>query len=227
MSLIRALSQTPVETGCVWRFVPDYERLRGSAEGTVRPLVYFSLDCEASGPMAPLYNLLSIGVTTVRPEGGSHVVGESFYVELKPIFPGFNPRALEVCGLDVDRLKREGVEPREAMNRLTSWLKRAAPAEGSRVFVGHNAVFDWAYIAYYYAHFDLENPFGYKGIDIKSMAMGSLGISWTETSKENLQSLLSLPAQDPALIHRADYDAEYQALILKNLLDRRKAPQSA
>ena len=57
--------------------------------------------------------------------------------------------------------------------------------------------------------------------------MGSLGISWTETSKENLQSLLSLPAQDPALIHRADYDAQYQALILKSILDRRRAPQSA
>ena len=26
-------------------------------------------------------------------------------------------------------------------------------------FVGHNAVFDWSYIAYYYAHFAMENPF--------------------------------------------------------------------
>jgi len=193
----------------------------------VRQLVYFSLDCEASGPMPPLYNLLSIGVTAVRPDEGRHVVGGSFYIELKPIFPGFNPRALAVCGLDVERLKREGVEPGEAMSRLTSWVRRESPSDGTAVFVGHNAVFDWAYIAYYYAHFGLDNPFGYKGIDLKSLAMGSLGISWTETSKENLQKLLSLPAQDPALIHRADYDAHYQALILRYILDRRKAPQSA
>jgi len=177
--------------------------------------------------MAPLYNLLSIGVTTVRPEGGSHVMGGSFYIEFKPIFPGFDRQAMAVCGLDVDRLKREGVEPGEAMSRLTAWVRRESPSEGKAVFVGHNAVFDWAYIAYYYAHFGQENPFGYKGIDLKSLAMGSLGISWTETSKENLQSLLSLPAQDPALIHRADYDAQYQALILKSILDRRRAPQSA
>jgi hypothetical protein len=80
-------------------------------------------------------------------------------------------------------------------------------------------VFDWSYIAYYYAHFGLENPFGYKGLDTKSLAMGRLGVAWRETSKETLERLLSLPKQDPAQIHRADYDAHYQALILQALLD--------
>ncbi|NIM02147.1 MAG: hypothetical protein GTN89_15490, partial [Acidobacteria bacterium] len=98
-----------------------------------------------------------------------------------------------------------------------------AQNRGSRerpVFVGHNAVFDWAYVAYYYPHYGLSNPFGYKGIDSKSLAMGRLGLPWTKTSKENLQQLLSLPEQDPARIHRADYDAWYQALILKALLEK-------
>jgi hypothetical protein len=57
--------------------------------------------------------------------------------------------------------------------------------------------------------------------------MGCLGIAWTETSKESLQKLLSLPPQDPAQIHRADYDAHYQALILKAVLDHRKSAGSA
>jgi DNA polymerase III epsilon subunit-like protein len=190
-------------------------------------IVYFSLDCEASGPMPPLYNLLSIGVTSVFREGDHHVLGGSFYVELQPIFPGFNPQALAVSGLDVERLKREGVHPREAMTKLAAWVQQEAGPDSSPVFVGHNAVFDWAYVAYYFAHCGLENPFGYKGIDTKSLAMGCLGIPWTETSKENLQKLLSLPPQDPALIHRADYDAHYQALILKAVLDRRKGVGSA
>jgi DNA polymerase III alpha subunit (gram-positive type) len=86
--------------------------------------------------------------------------------------------------------------------------------------VGHNAVFDWAYIAYYYAHLGLTNPFGYKGIDSKSLAMGRLGVEWNDTSKEKLSELLELPAEDPSRIHRADYDAWYQALILKALLER-------
>lgn len=184
-------------------------------------MTYFSLDCEASGPLAPFYNLLSVGITIVRPENDHHAIGESFYVELKPIFPGFDPGALEVCGLDVERLEREGVEPEKAMRRIRSWVLDRNRGSGDRpVFVGHNAVFDWAYIDYYFTHFGISNPFGYKGIDTKSLAMGRLGIGWNETSKENLEKVLDLPPQDPARVHRADYDAEYQAMILQRLLDR-------
>jgi DNA polymerase III alpha subunit (gram-positive type) len=128
---------------------------------------------------------------------------------------------LAVCGLDAERLRLEGSDPREALVRLAAWLEEQnAPSQDRPVFVGHNAVFDWSYVAYYYAHFGLDNPFGYKGLDTKSLAMGTLGISWQATSKETLERMLALPRQDPAQIHRADYDAHYQALILKALLDR-------
>jgi hypothetical protein len=183
-------------------------------------LVYFCLDCEASGPVPPLYNLLSIGVTVVRPEGGHHVLGASFYVELAPVFPGFDPGAMAVCGLDADRLRSEGLAPEDALARLTAFVREHNASSSDRpCFVGHNAVFDWSYVSYYYAHFGLENPFGYKGIDSKSLAMGRLRIGWNDTSKERLQDLLSLPPQEAAQIHRADYDAHYQALILQALLD--------
>jgi len=183
-------------------------------------MVYFSLDLEASGQVPPWFNLLSIGVTVVRLEGDHHVLGDSFYAELRPIFPGFDPAAVAVTGLDVDRLRRDGEEPKEALVRLIEWVRRQnRPSKDWPVFVGHNAVFDWSYMAYYFAHFDLTNPFGYKGIDTKSLAMGRLRVGWMDTSKESLERLLSLPPQDPAQIHRADYDAWYQALILKSLLD--------
>ena len=182
--------------------------------------VYFCLDCEASGPVPPLFNLLSVGVTTVREASGAHEIGESLYLELKPIFPGFEREAMAVCGLDRERLLREGLEPREGLARLRDWvLERNRPSRERPVFVGHNAVFDWSYVAYYFAHCGIENPFGYKGLDTKSLAMGRLGIPWNDTSKENLERLLGLPPQDPAQLHRADYDAHYQALILKALLD--------
>ena len=50
-------------------------------------MAYFCIDVEASGQLAPMYNLLSIGGTVVRREAGHHVLGESFYIELRPIFP--------------------------------------------------------------------------------------------------------------------------------------------
>jgi DNA polymerase III epsilon subunit-like protein len=184
-------------------------------------LIYFCLDCEASGPVPPLYNLLSIGVTVVRPQDGKHALGASLYLELAPVFPGFDAGAMAVCGLDAERLRREGLEPKAALARLTAFVREHNAGSPDRpCFVGHNAVFDWSYVAYYYAHFGLENPFGYKGLDTKSLAMGVLGIPWNDTSKENLERLLALPPQDQAKIHRADYDAEYQALILVALLDR-------
>jgi DNA polymerase III epsilon subunit-like protein len=185
-------------------------------------MTYFCVDCEASGPVPPLFNLLSIGVTVVRPDGDHHALGASFYVELKPIFPGFDPGAMAVCGLDAERLRHEGTEPREALEKLARFVRQENSGAGDGpCFVGHNAVFDWSHIAYYYAHFGLENPFGYKGLDTKSLAMGRLGVSWRDTSKESLERRLALPPQDPAQIHRADYDARYQALILIALLDRR------
>jgi DNA polymerase III epsilon subunit-like protein len=183
-------------------------------------LIYFCLDCEASGPVPPLYNLLSIGVTVVRPHDGAHVLGESLYLELAPVFPGFDAGAMAVCGLDAERLRREGLAPKEALGRLTAFLREHNAGSPDRpCFVGHNAVFDWSYVAYYYAHFGLENPFGYKALDTKSLAMGRLRIGWNDTSKENLEKLLALPPQDAAQVHRADYDARYQAMILRALLD--------
>ncbi len=184
-------------------------------------MTYFCVDCEASGPVPPLFNLLSIGATVVRQRGDRHVLGESFYAELKPIFPGFDLGAMAVCGLDAERLRREGQEPQEALECLARFVREQNEGSSDNpCFVGHNAVFDWSHIAYYYAHFGIANPFGYKGLDTKSLAMGRLGISWRDTSKENLETLLALPPQDPAQIHRADYDARYQALILQALLDR-------
>lgn len=188
-------------------------------------MVYFCIDVEASGPVAPLYNLLSIGATALHDEDSALRIGESFYVELKPIFPGFDKGAMKVCGLDAERLKKEGVEPEEALRRLSAWVREHNSSARERpVFVGHNAVFDWAYINYYYHHFKTPNPFGYKGIDSKSLAMGRMLLPWTKTSKEQLEKRLALPRQDPARVHRADYDAWYQALILKKLLETERVP---
>jgi DNA polymerase III epsilon subunit-like protein len=185
--------------------------------------VFFCVDIEASGPVPALYNLVSIGAVVVSRQEGAWVAEDDlFYVELQPIAPGFDPGAMKVHGITREHLETHGVEAEEAMRRLAEFVeKRLRKTGGRAVFVGHNAVFDWSYISWYYERFGIPNPFGYKALDTKSMAMGRLGIGWFETNKERLEDLLALPPQDKALTHRADYDARYQALILCGLLNRK------
>jgi DNA polymerase III epsilon subunit-like protein len=193
--------------------------------------VYFCVDIEASGLVPALYNLVSIGVVPVVHSGGEgggwRPSAEEFYVELKPIAPGFDPQAMAVHGITREHLERHGTPPEEAMRRLDEFVGRHRK-RGRAVFVGHNAVFDWSFIAYYFELYGIPNPFGYKGLDTKALAMGCLGIGWFETSKENLKALLpSLPPEDASRAHRADYDARYQAEILCALLDRPPLGRSA
>ncbi len=185
-------------------------------------IVYFSVDVEASGPVPGLYNLVSIGAVPVGRTGGSFKPEDRrFYVELKPIGGGFDAQAMAVHGIPRARLETRGAPADQAMRDLRDFVEKRCGRAGARaVFVGHNAGFDWSYISYYFTLFKVPNPFGYKALDIKSLAMGRLRIGWFETNKENLEVLLpSVPRQDLTQAHRADYDALYQAHILCALLD--------
>jgi hypothetical protein len=137
------------------------------------------------------------------------VTGASIYLELAPIFPGFDRRAMEVCALDAERLRRGGCRPRSlgAPDGRSSASRRRGRASG-RASSDNNAVFDWSTSRTTTRIFGLETRSVIKGLDTKSLAMGVLGIPWNDTSKENLERLLALPPQDAAKIHRADYDAE-------------------
>ena len=185
-------------------------------------IVYFSVDVEASGPVPGLYNLVSIGAVPVAlGANGWAPEGDRFYVELKPIGGAFDKEAMAVHGISRSRLETLGVPAETAMKDLSAFVERRRAASQARaVFVGHNAGFDWSYLSYYFALAKIPNPFGYKALDIKSLAMGRLKIGWFETSKENLETLLpAIPRQDVSRAHRADYDALYQAHILCALLN--------
>lgn len=186
--------------------------------------IYCCVDVEASGPVPGLYDLVSIGaVAVVATARDAHEVVESptFYAELRPQGGRIDPEAMAVHGLSTAHLAAHGSPVAAALENLTAWaLDRRSASDDRLVFVGHNAPFDWAHVnhAYHAAH--LENPFGWKALDTKALAMGVLGLDWFDTNKENLARLLpELGDQDEARVHRADYDALYQAHVLRCLLD--------
>jgi len=124
---------------------------------------------------------------------------------------------MAIHGITREHLEQQGVPAAEAMENLSTW---ATSRGGRPIFVGHNAVFDWAYINHYYVRTGRENPFGWKGLDTKSLAAGVLHIPFLDTHKENLARLLpGMEPEDLSQKHRADYDALYQAHLLVALLE--------
>jgi len=186
-------------------------------------MLYISVDTEASGPVPGLFNLVSIGAISVREERGKFalVPGARFYAELKPAFPGFLPEAMAIHGIPRERLEKDGIEPPKAMEAFRSWvLEQASGAKEQPIFVGHHAAFDWAYVNYYFVHTGVKNPFDMFPIDLKALALGRFGFPWALCRKSHFQEVFpDLPAPDEKSRHRADYDAEFQAHILRVLMN--------
>ena len=184
---------------------------------------WYCIDIECSGTVPALYDMISLGAQVVYDaQDGSLSLGPSLYLEIAPQAPRVDLRAMQVNGLDLERLKAEGITRRQAMEKLTAWVGQTTTAGSEPVFVGHNAPFDWSFVSFAYHVEDLPNPFGYKALDTKALSAGILGLHWLDTGKEELSEALGLPAEDMTQKHRADYDAWYQALILKGLLERQR-----
>lgn len=186
---------------------------------------FYCVDIECSGPVPHLYDMISLGAVAVHGTAPDLRLGDQLYLEIAPTGPRVDAGAMKVNGLDLERLKREGLAMDEALQRLTDFVERTLDPGSTPVFVGHNAPFDWSFVSYAYHAAGRPNPFGYKALDTKALAMGVLGVHWLDANKELLEVELALPKQDAELTHRADYDAWYQAHILIELL--RRSPSCA
>ncbi len=78
--------------------------------------IFVSVDVEASGPIPGKYSMLSIGAC-VAFDPSLH-----FSCYLKPISDEFIPEAMEVTGLSLEQLQKEGLEPIEAMKQFKNWV---------------------------------------------------------------------------------------------------------
>jgi len=188
------------------------------------PSLYCCIDIEASGPVPALYDIVSLGAVAVTKQpSGKHALSKAapFYVEFAPQGGLHDPGAMAVHGLTKAHLETAGVPLAEGLTRLNAWAEsqRKSPAD-RLVFVGHNAAFDWSFVNYAYVRTGVPSPWGWKALDTKALAMGVLGLDWFDTNKERLAELIpALGDQDETQVHRADYDALYQAKILVGLLD--------
>lgn len=183
---------------------------------------WFCVDIECNGPVPGLYDMVSLAAVVVqRVEGRLQRVDEASWL-LRPQAPRFDARAAAIHGLDPAVLERDGLSRLDFCAALSSWVQARTLPGTDPTFVGHNAPFDWSFVAYTFAEQELPNPFGYKALCTKALATGVLGIHWLDSGKEVLAQRLGLPAEDLSRKHDALYDAQYQAELLIALLEHER-----
>jgi ribonuclease T len=172
--------------------------------------MYVSVDVEAAGPNPSEYSLLSIGACLAFDPTST------FSVELQPVTDASTPEALAVGGLDMERLRAEGVPAEQAMREFDEWVHRSTPRDQRPVFVGFNAPFDWMFVTDYFHRFLGRNPFGHKALDIKALFMGATGARWDKTGFQDIAAHYGL--EQRTLTHDALEDAVVQAALFRNVL---------
>ena len=141
---------------------------------------------------------------------------QTFYLELQPDSPSYDPQALEISGLSLATLAEDGIPAEEAMRQFDEWLSTNTPLDEKPVFVAFNAVFDWMFINDYFHKYLGRNPFGHSALDIKALYMGATGSQWAETSYKAISQQLQSPAH---LEHHALEDARDQAILFRKILE--------
>ncbi len=145
-----------------------------------------STDGEMAGPEILTYSLLSIGACLISD------VQEKFYVELKPDIDHYCPNAMSVNKLGFERLKDEGVDPKQAITMFAEWSREVIDSQYDPLFVAYNVGFDWMFIQLCASKYGVRLPFGHKGF-----------CSWSRFGKMNpLIYVLPHHALDDAIIQR-------------------------
>jgi hypothetical protein len=181
---------------------------------------YFSADVETDGSIPGPYSMLSFalvyagaydGKIFYKPPGFDH----KFYVELKPISDRFEQEALDVNGLDRERLKACGADPVAAMTAAADWVRGIAGI-GSPVVVAYPLGFDWSWLHWYFMHFSRTgSPFGHsRGFDIKTAMAVKLGRMIGNSGRSRIPEAVRSRI---AHTHHALDDAMEQAEIFSNI----------
>lgn len=135
--------------------------------------IYVSTDIEADGPIPGPHSMLSLGSAAYQPD---KTLVATFSVNLETL-PDAEPhprqtewwkkhkKAFEAARVDP-------VPPDVAMRDYVAWLDGLP---GEPVFVAWPLGFDFTFVYWYLERFVGRSPFGFSGIDVKSVAMAMLG----------------------------------------------------
>ena len=126
---------------------------------------YFVVDIEADHTTPATGSMISLGAVKVV-DG----LEETFYGELAPISPLWNPDALAVSGFSREETL-EFPEPDKTMKEFNEWILDVN-GSGRPTMFSDNIAFDWMWTAYYFDMCLIKNPFGWSGRRIGDLVCG-------------------------------------------------------
>jgi hypothetical protein len=181
---------------------------------------YFSADVETDGTIPGPYSLLSFALVFAGRFDGRKFTqptryDQTFYRELKPISDQFQADALNVNGLDRDRLRLEGGEPQAVMTEAANWVRKISRG-GRPVLVAFPLSFDWTWLYWYFVRFSAQgSPFNHSScFDIKTAYAVKAGVPIARAGRSTINpSLKSVRAHT----HHALDDAIEQAEVFANV----------
>ncbi len=183
---------------------------------------YISIDIEADGPIPGRNSMLSFGAVAYDEIGDEIDTYEANLDTLDEATPSAStmdwwaaqPEAWEAC--------RKDTRPAEEV--LPEFLKWVSKFKRP-VIVGYPVTFDFLFLYWYTMAFGgIEDggrcPFGFSGLDIKTLAMASMGTDYRRSTKRNMPKAWFHGA--PKHNHEALTDARGQGLLFFNILDSLK-----
>jgi len=186
--------------------------------------VYISIDIEADGPIPGDNSMLSLGaaafILDAQDPKGWRMLG-THKVNLKPLLGAVS---------DPDTMKWWGTQPAAwaaatsdqqdpvtAMPIFAAWTKSFGC---SPVLMGYPVTFDFMFVYWYTVKFaGYPTPFGFQGMDLKTMARDRMGGAFRATTKRNMPKEWFKGA--PPHTHDALDDAIGQGVLGMNLLTQR------
>lgn len=183
---------------------------------------YFSADVETDGAIPGPFSMLSFaivyaghfdGTVFQRPESYT----QTCYTEMCPISNEFDTEAMEVNGLDRNRLINEGVKPVDAMTEAAKWVRKIA-GSAVPILVAYPLSFNWLWLYWYFVRFSREgSPFSYSGCyDVKTAFAVKSGRPVTQSGRSSLCTELQ---SKRVHTHHALDDAKEQAEIFANIFE--------
>jgi len=193
--------------------------------------IFVSIDVEADGPIPGQNSMLQLGAAAFDLEADDPRRPVSkFRVNLEELEGAVqDPGTMEWWskqGDAYDKTRLNMVKPDYGMEMFARWLAAVADqTKGKLVVAGYPVTYDFMWAYWYFIRFrGFPAPFGFQGLDMKTLAMSKLGCQYRESAKRRFPKTWFEGA--PEHTHDAEDDAVGQGVMFVNMV-REEGPDPA